>query len=225
MRTINWLRIGSRIIILFCFPGPGRAQSHICFNEAVGVPIPTAHTVTLASVQESDGSNCFGVNNVHHFGRMCDPGGTRVACNLTVDEAATDTSCTKQNGDGWITADPHDCRCDIMFHTPADCFKRIKCTATITESVPSFTTTGPPIIDGNVDDDKGWNEAFRYTFDNGTSDYGAAFQGNKDAQFLYLSWQVRNDTVFDQNSFVVFAFDPDGTGNNIRRYYIFPTCH
>ncbi|MDQ1639057.1 MAG: hypothetical protein QOF62_2396 [Pyrinomonadaceae bacterium] len=80
----------------------------------------------------------------------------------------------------------------------------------------------PPNLDGIVVGDNGWTSSFRYVFQNGTPDPNVVVQGIKDANFLYLSFEVNADPSFDTADMIVIGFDPDGTTANQRRLHIFP---
>jgi hypothetical protein len=80
----------------------------------------------------------------------------------------------------------------------------------------------PPNIDGTVVGDNGWTSSFRYVFQNGTMSPNVVVQGIKDANFIYLSFEVNADPSFDNADVIVLAFDPDGTAANQRRLHIFP---
>jgi len=97
---------------------------------------PPERDVTLVNLtDEFDGNNCTGVNNTHHYGGACEIGTHRKECSVQVQSASSDTSCSKVNGNGWVSSDPHDCRCDVLFHSPGDCFKGIHCSVRIIETV------------------------------------------------------------------------------------------
>ena len=81
---------------------------------------------------------------------------------------------------------------------------------------------GPPSINGEIQQDKGWTGAFRYEFGNGTPSSHAVVQGVRDASNVYLSVEVNNDPSFDENDVVVLAFDLGGGANRYRRLHIFP---
>ena len=80
----------------------------------------------------------------------------------------------------------------------------------------------PPNPDGIVIGDNGWTSSFRYVFQNGTTNPNVVVQGIKDAEFIYLSFEVSADPSFDNADMIVLAFDPDGTAANQRRLHIFP---
>ncbi len=71
----------------------------------------------------------------------------------------------------------------------------------------------PPVIDGNIAGDPGWNGAFRYVFGNGTTTPDVIVQGTRDAtnSNIYISIQANNLMDWDQYTFVTLAFDPGGT--------------
>ena len=69
----------------------------------------------------------------------------------------------------------------------------------------------PPVIDGNIAGDPGWNGAFRYVFgDTNTPD--VIVQGVRDSTNtnLYISIQAENMLDWDPDNFVVLAFNPGG---------------
>ncbi len=70
----------------------------------------------------------------------------------------------------------------------------------------------PPVIDGNISGDPGWNGAFRYVFQNGTNTPDVIVQGVRDSgnTNLYISIQANNMMDWDPNNFVTLAFDPGG---------------
>ncbi|MDX6406411.1 MAG: hypothetical protein QOH70_3866 [Blastocatellia bacterium] len=80
----------------------------------------------------------------------------------------------------------------------------------------------PPNVDGVVVGDNGWTSSFRYVFQNGTPNPNVVVQGIKDANFVYLSFEVNADPSFDNADMIIVAFDPDGTTANQRRLHIFP---
>jgi hypothetical protein len=83
----------------------------------------------------------------------------------------------------------------------------------------------PPTIDGVVagnPGDLGWTNAFRYEFQNGSSVSDASVQGLRDSDYLYLSFEVRNDVTLDNEDAILLAFRPGGGEVNDRRILIFP---
>ncbi len=69
----------------------------------------------------------------------------------------------------------------------------------------------PPTIDGDVSADVGWSGAHRVTFGNGTDLPHVAFQGlkDKDADFFYLSFEVKNDSNnLTTDDMVIITFRP-----------------
>lgn len=110
-----------------CNPGSG-CMSGTCTT----CPPPFVPTTTpfLQVGDVFDGNNCGGVNNVHHFGGTCANGQHAEQCIAQVVSASSDTSCTVQS----FHRNTSDCSCDVMFHSPADCFKGIHCAITITET-------------------------------------------------------------------------------------------
>jgi hypothetical protein len=87
----------------------------------------------------------------------------------------------------------------------------------------------PPTIDGIVQEDVGWRGAYRITFGNGTNSPHMACQALKDNSdnYVYLSFEVRNDPTFDDNDVIVINFRPDvtnGSLTNDRKIVIYPIC-
>jgi hypothetical protein len=83
----------------------------------------------------------------------------------------------------------------------------------------------PPNVDGaigGVPGDLGWNRSSRYVFGNGTSVPDAVVQIVRDAQFVYLSFEVNNDKSFDAEDLILLTFSPGGGATNDRRIFIFP---
>ncbi len=111
-----------------CDPGSGCRDDKCVTCPAPYVPVTKT---LLHRSDEFDGNNCGGVNNVHHYGGACDSGMHRQQCQTTVVNASSDTSCKVK---GWSSNDANDCSCDVLFHSPADCFKGIHCAVTITQT-------------------------------------------------------------------------------------------
>ena len=93
----------------------------------------------------------------------------------------------------------------------------------------------PPVIDGYVIEDTGWNQAMRITHEGG-AEPEMAFQGLKDRSaaasdgFLYMSFQNRNDTLMHEDTVVVLAFSPDNdtatpADDRILAVYPFSAAH
>jgi len=85
----------------------------------------------------------------------------------------------------------------------------------------------PPTVDGEVQNDLGWRGAHRITFGDGAEPADLAFQALRDrnSDYLYLSFEVRNDLGFDADDLVVLTFSPDDTTTtpgNDRRLMVFP---
>jgi hypothetical protein len=84
----------------------------------------------------------------------------------------------------------------------------------------------PPVIDGDiggVPGDLGWSFSSRYVFGNGTSAPDAIVQIVKDSSYVYLSFEVNNDTNLDDEDAILLVFRPTGgTPANDRRIIIFP---
>jgi hypothetical protein len=70
----------------------------------------------------------------------------------------------------------------------------------------------PPVIDGNIAGDPGWNGAFRYVFGNGTNTPDVIVQGIRDSADanIYISVQANNLLDWDPFTFVTLTFDPGG---------------
>ncbi len=82
--------------------------------------------------------------------------------------------------------------------------------------------SGPPTVNGVIAGDLGWTDSFRYLFVNGSTVPDTIAQGIKDNNNLYLSFEVNNDTSFDDNDVIVLTFDPGDGPSNHRRIHIFP---
>jgi len=87
----------------------------------------------------------------------------------------------------------------------------------------------PPFIDGKVQEDVGWRGAYRITYGNGTNVPHVAVQALKHSSenYIYLSFEVRNDPTFDNSEVIVINFRPDiavGTFVNDRKIIIYPLC-
>lgn len=87
----------------------------------------------------------------------------------------------------------------------------------------------PPHIDGKVQEDVGWRGAYRITHGSGTNKPHVAFQTLKHEtdDFIYLSFEVRNDPTFDDDDVIVLNFRPDISKTayaNDRRIVIYPLC-
>ena len=90
-------------------------------------------------------------------------------------------------------------------------------------------STGPPVIDGKVEEDVGWEGAYRITYGNGTNIPHMACQALKhnSDNYIYLSFEIRNDPTFDNDDVIVINFRPDisnGTFANDRKIVIYPVC-
>jgi len=89
--------------------------------------------------------------------------------------------------------------------------------------------TDPPTIDGTVQEDVGWRGASRTTYGNGTdaAHVGMQLLHHRTADYLFLSFEVRNDPSFDDTDTVVLSFRPDEssavTANDVR-LVIHPVC-
>jgi PKD repeat protein len=85
----------------------------------------------------------------------------------------------------------------------------------------------PPTIDGSVEDDTGWRGAHRLTYGTGADPADLRFQAIKDRvdEYIYLSFEIRNDLQFDADDLIVLNFRPDKDANvpaNDRKIFIFP---
>ena len=80
-----------------------------------------------------------------------------------------------------------------------------------------------PAVDGILAGDLGWTNAFRYVRGNGSSVPDMAFQAIRDdvGKFLYLGFEVHNDSKFDDQDAILLTFSP-GSATNDRRILIFP---
>ncbi|WP_147443961.1 hypothetical protein, partial [Corallococcus sicarius] len=81
---------------------------------------------------------------------------------------------------------------------------------------------GAPTIDGDIDNDLGWTGAFRYEFGNGVNQPHAVVQGNRDASNVYLSFEVNNDSAFEDEDVLVLTFDTGTSPNRYRRLHLYP---
>lgn len=81
-----------------------------------------------------------------------------------------------------------------------------------------------PSIDGVIKGDSGWRDAFHYTLGNGngTTVASAVVHGGRNANTLFLGYEVHNDGQFNVSDAIVIAFDPDGTDANRRLLHIYP---
>jgi uncharacterized protein (DUF779 family) len=109
-------------------------------------PAPPVTTTRLFIPNDSDGSNCGNISNVHTYSVRCTDGNHHEQCQPTVLSAPPQggASCTF---DGWVNPnDPGDCSCNVRFAVNTsfpDCMRRIACSVTITQ-----TTNPPPHPDG-----------------------------------------------------------------------------
>jgi hypothetical protein len=88
---------------------------------------------------------------------------------------------------------------------------------------PGTSQDIPPTIDGIVDNDRGWLNAWRYVFNNGTYVHDAIVQGIKDASNIYLSFEVNHDAGLNEDDLILLTIDPNPGGAATRRYIrIFP---
>ena len=89
--------------------------------------------------------------------------------------------------------------------------------------------TDPPAIDGFVQEDVGWRGAQRYTYGNGTDSPHVALQTLHHSvdDYVFISFEVRNDVSFDHDDVIVLNFRPDtGVVNpaNDVRIVVYPLC-
>jgi len=98
---------------------------------------------------------------------------------------------------------------------------------------PAVNGTFVSAFGGNVDNDTGWTGAFRYVLWDGSPmpDGDGAFQVLQDntTNHIYLSFQMKNDPTYDNESSIILAFDPDNqvlsdgiTHPNLQRIIIHP---
>ncbi|KFA94324.1 hypothetical protein [Archangium violaceum] len=78
-------------------------------------------------------------------------------------------------------------------------------------TTPPGSGVSTPTLDGKVQGDVGWSNAFRYVFQGPASGPHAAMQGLRKGSDLYLSFEVEDDSGFDQDDTLVLAFRPVGT--------------
>ena len=88
--------------------------------------------------------------------------------------------------------------------------------------VPGTPPPSEAALDGVVINDVSWDGAFRHVFQNGTPDVDGVVQGGRDGSSLYLSFEVKNETTFDEDDMIILCFDPDGAAGNLRRFHIYP---
>src|SRR5438105_4457350 len=92
--------------------------------------------------------------------------------------------------------------------------------------VPNFG--GPPTIDGRLSGltpapEFGWTGSMRYTFGNGTQTPNAAVQGVRDANNLYLSFEVNFASAPDVKDGILIVLRPTKNDpTNDRRMFIAP---
>jgi hypothetical protein len=93
-------------------------------------------------------------------------------------------------------------------------------------NVSSWPQGAPVSTDGNVEQDLGYVSAYRYIFANGTMDPHAAVQATRapDNSALFLSVEVRSDTLFDANDVFALGFNLNtaAAGGPYRRFDVFP---
>ncbi len=92
-------------------------------------------------------------------------------------------------------------------------------------NLPGTTSSQAPHIDGKIAEDWGWTGAYRFSYNSGAlKKPDVIMQAIRDAQFLYLSFEVLEAT-FDEYDLIALAFDPDNnpdqTGNH-RLIHIYP---
>ncbi|MBD3316913.1 MAG: hypothetical protein GF344_14085 [Chitinivibrionales bacterium] len=80
-----------------------------------------------------------------------------------------------------------------------------------------------PTIDGVIGNDDGWLRSNQYVFSNGTSTPDAIVQMRKGGNALFLSFEVNNDSTFDDNDVIVLTLAPDpASPATHRRIHIYP---
>jgi hypothetical protein len=87
----------------------------------------------------------------------------------------------------------------------------------------------PPAIDSIIQADVGWRGAARLTYGDGTIQPHVAFQTlkHRTEDYIYLSFEVRNDTTFDNTDLIILNFRASsvgGTAADDRRIFIYPLC-
>jgi hypothetical protein len=113
-----------------CDPGLGCSA-----NKCTACP-PAGefHKQVFYKQREFAGNNCGGVNETRTYGGQCDGGFLRdepAGSHMTVDDSCDVCTATPS----WTNpANPSDCRLNIRFFTPSDCFKGIHVDINITES-------------------------------------------------------------------------------------------
>jgi len=115
-----------------CNPGSGCLSGKCVACPPPYVP-PAPQTVTLLDRDDSDGNNCFGVNNIHTYGGPCAAGTQRQQCLVTLKSSnSAGNSCSFVS---WGSTGTRDCTCKVRFVTDADCFHNITCTVKVTQLV------------------------------------------------------------------------------------------
>jgi hypothetical protein len=71
----------------------------------------------------------------------------------------------------------------------------------------------PPHTDGTIAGDNGWTSAWRYVFNDGTTP-DVVVQGIKDADSVYLSFEINHDQDFTSGDLITIAFDPSSAPND-----------
>jgi hypothetical protein len=79
--------------------------------------------------------------------------------------------------------------------------------APINNPPPPHCCSGPPLVDGAIDNDPGWTRAWRYVFNNGTPVHDVATQAVADATSMWLSFDVSNDQALNVADTIVIAVD------------------
>ena len=114
-----------------CDPGLGCLASKCTSCPPAG----EFHKLSFSEQRVFAGNDCLnGTNRSYTYGAQCDGGFQRdepAASHMTVDDSCDVCTATPS----WTNpADPSDCRLNIFFYTPADCFKGIHVDINITES-------------------------------------------------------------------------------------------
>jgi hypothetical protein len=129
-----------------CATGPACDSGSGCLSGTCTTCPAAPVTTTRFTTNDSDGSNCGGVNNIHIYPAQCDPGTHHERCqavDINPQQPGDGTSCSFVD---WLApSNPGDCGCQVRMIAPGGfpCQARVNCQITITE-----TTNTPPHPDG-----------------------------------------------------------------------------
>lgn len=87
---------------------------------------------------------------------------------------------------------------------------------------PSNANWHAVTVDGNVDNDGDWINAFQYIFDNGTNSPDVAVRAKSDGGKLFFGVEVKNDSTLDDMDAIVLAF---ATGPNTYAHLVVYPMH